>query len=281
MNMRQIAIYGKGGIGKSTVAAHLSYTFADRGMKVLQIGCSPKNDSTRSLLDDFPKTILDVLREKEFDYEAVEVKDVVYESPLVFKNGGKVCCAESGGPEPGVGCGGKGVVEAIETLSRLNVFKNFNFDIVIYDILGDVVCGGFSLPIRQGYAKETYVVASGELEALYQVTNVSKAIKRFEVRSGAKLGGLIINLRRVKNELQMVKDFAAKIGTQIIGIIPFSQVVKECGGEGKTVFTLAPDSEEATLYTGLGDAVLANKNLVIPNTVDFEELYEFWLQYFE
>ncbi len=279
--MRQIAIYGKGGIGKSTVAAHLSYTFADRGMKVLQVGCSPKNDSTRALLDDFPKTILDVLREKEFDYEAVDVSDVVYESPIVFKSGGRVCCAESGGPEPGVGCGGKGVVEAIETLTRLNVFKSYNFDIVIYDILGDVVCGGFSLPIRQGYAQETYVVASGELEALYQVTNVSKAIKRFEIRSGAKLGGLIINLRRVKNELQMVQDFAQKIGTQIIGIVPFSQIVKECGGEAKTVFTLAPDSEEAKIYTGIGDALLANKNLVIPNTIDFEDLYEWWLQYFE
>jgi nitrogenase iron protein NifH len=279
--MRQIAIYGKGGIGKSTVAAHLSYTFADRGMKVLQVGCSPKNDSTRPLLDDFPKTILDVLREKEFDYEALAVNDVVYESPLPFKNGGRVCCAESGGPEPGVGCGGKGVVEAIETLTRLNVFKNYNFDMVIYDILGDVVCGGFSLPIRQGYAKETYVVASGELEALYQVTNVSKVIKRFEVRSGAKLGGLIINLRRVKNELQMVQDFAQKIGTRIIGIIPFSQVVKECGGQAKTVFTLAPDSEEAGIYTGIGDAVLANKDLVIPNTIEFEDLYDWWLQYFE
>jgi nitrogenase iron protein NifH len=279
--MRQIAIYGKGGIGKSTVAAHLSYTCADRGMKVLQVGCSPKNDSTRALLEDFPRTILDVLRDHEFDYEAVAVKDIVYESPFTFKNGGKVYCAESGGPEPGVGCGGKGVVEAIETLTRLTVYKNFNLDMVIYDILGDVVCGGFSLPIRQGYAQETYVVTSGELEALYQVTNVSKAIKRFEVRSGAHLGGLIINLRRVKNELQMVKNFAAKIGTQIIGIIPFSQLIKECGGQGKTVFTLAPESEEAQIYTGIGDAVLANKRLVIPATIDFEELYEFWLTYFE
>ncbi len=279
--MRQIAIYGKGGIGKSTVAAHLSYTFADRGLKVLQVGCSPKNDSTRPLLGDFPRSILDVLRDREFDYEAVTPEDIVFRSPITFQNNGAVYCAESGGPEPGVGCGGKGVVEAIETLGRLNVYKNYNFDMVIYDILGDVVCGGFSLPIRQGYARETYVVASGELEALYQVTNVSKAIKRFEARSGAKLGGLIINLRRVKNELQMVQDFAQKIGTQIIGIIPFSQVVKECGGLGKTVFSLAPDSEEARVYTRIGDAVLANTNLVIPQTLDFEELYEFWLRYFE
>jgi len=279
--MRQIAIYGKGGIGKSTVASHLSYTLADQGLKVLQIGCSPKNDSTRQLLKDFPSTILDVLRKKEFDYDAVEMNEIVYESPLLFKNGGKVYCAESGGPEPGVGCGGKGVVEAIETLTRLNIFENLHCDVVIYDILGDVVCGGFSLPIRQGYAQETYVVASGELEALYQVTNVSKAIKRFEVRSGSKLGGLIINLRRVKNELKIVKDFADKIGTQIIGIIPYSQVVKECGGQGETVFRLAPDSEEANIYRKIGERVFNNKNLVVPKTIDFEDLYQWWLRYLE
>jgi nitrogenase iron protein NifH len=254
---------------------------ADHGLKVLQVGCSPKNDSTRSLLKDFPSTILDVLRSKEFDYESIDPSEIVYESPISFKNGGKVFCAESGGPEPGVGCGGKGVVEAIETLTHLNIFKNYACDVVVYDILGDVVCGGFSLPIRQGYAQETYVVASGELEALYQVTNVSKAIKRFEVRSGAKLGGLIINLRRVKNELQIVKDFAQKIGTQIIGIIPYSQLIKECGGEGITVFTSAPNSEEAKLYQSIGENVFNNKSLVIPRTIDFEDLYEWWLKYFE
>jgi nitrogenase iron protein NifH len=220
-----------------------------------------------------------VLRKNDFMYDDLEPKDIITESPLQFANGGKIYCAESGGPEPGVGCGGKGVVEAIESLKKLNILKALGIDIVIYDILGDVVCGGFSLPIRQGFAQETYVVTSGEFEALYQVTNVCKAIKRFDARAGSKLGGLIVNLRRVKNELQMVTDFAHKLGTQIVGVIPYSQTVKQCGGEGQTVFQCSPDSDEAQLYRGIGQKVFDNQNLVIPNTLEFEELYEWWLPY--
>ena len=276
--MRQIAIYGKGGIGKSTVASHLSCFFAEKGARVLQIGCSPKHDSTRSLMGGvFPHAILDTLREKEFDYDTIEPREIVYESPLTFASGGKIYCAESGGPEPGIGCGGKGVIEAIETIGKLDILNEYQIDHVIYDVLGDVVCGGFSLPIRQGYAQETYPVMSGELEAVYQVCNVSKAIDRFKTRSGAKLGGLIVNLRRVKNELDIVTDFAKKLGTQIIGILPYSQTIKECVGSGKTVFEMAPDSEECTLYREIGERVYHNKDLVIPTPMSFEELYQWWL----
>ncbi|MFC1670373.1 AAA family ATPase [Spirochaetota bacterium] len=277
--MRQIAFYGKGGIGKSTVASHFSYAMANQGKKVLQVGCSPKNDSTNQLLPTFPPTILDVLRKYEYEYEEVQMEEIITESPIKFTNDGKVFCAESGGPEPGVGCGGKGVIEAIETLQKLDVYNELGLDIVVYDILGDVVCGGFSLPIRQGFAKETYVVTSGELEALYQVTNVSKAIKRFEKRSGSHLGGLIVNLRRMKRELDIVNDFAKLMGTKITGIIPYSQTVKECGGQGKTVFECAPDSEEVGIYKKIGDDILENKDLVIPNEVSFKELYDWWLPY--
>jgi nitrogenase iron protein NifH len=150
---------------------------------------------------------------------------------------------------------------------------------VLYDILGDVVCGGFSLPIRRGYAQETYVVTSGELEALYQVTNVSKAIRRFERRSGSKLGGLIVNLRRMKNESEIVNNFAELIGSKITGIISYSQVVKECGGQGKTVFECAPDSEEASIYRKIGDDVFNNRELVVPNEINFKDLYSWWLKY--
>jgi nitrogenase iron protein NifH len=277
--MRQIALYGKGGIGKSTVASHFSYTLAERGLRVLQVGCSPKNDSTNQLLATFPPTILDVLREKEYEYDELSLEDIITESPLTFEQGGKIYCAESGGPEPGVGCGGKGVVEAIETLTRLKVFEALSIEVVIYDILGDVVCGGFSMPIRKGYAQETYVITSGELEALYQVTNVSKAIRRFDKRSGSKLGGLVVNLRRMKSELAIVNDFAELIGSKIIGIIPYSQTVKECGGQGKTVFECAPQSEETTIYRNIGENIFANRDLVIPKEVSFKELYSWWLKY--
>ena len=277
--MRQIAFYGKGGIGKSTIASHFSISAAEQGLRVLQVGCSPKNDSTNQLLTNFPPTILDVLRSKEYDYDEVEMDEIITESPMTFGSGGKIFCAESGGPEPGIGCGGKGVVEAIETLSYLNVFDELKVDVVIYDILGDVVCGGFSLPIRKGYAKETYVVTSGELESLYQVTNVSKAIRRFDKRSGSKLGGLIVNLRRMKNELDIVNNFADLVGTNIIGIVPYSQTVKECGGEGQSVFEGAPDCEETGIYRKIAEDILNNKNLVIPNTISFKELYDWWLPY--
>jgi nitrogenase iron protein NifH len=277
--MRQIAFYGKGGIGKSTIACHFSYSAAEKGLRVLQVGCSPKNDSTNQLLTDFPPTILDVLRTKEYDYDEVEMDEIITESPMKFESGGKIFCAESGGPEPGIGCGGKGVVEAIETLSHLKVFDELKVDVVIYDILGDVVCGGFYMPIINGYAKETYVVTSGELESLYQVTNVSKAIRRFDKRSGSKLGGLIVNLRRMKNELDIVNNFADLVGTKIIGIVPYSQTVKECGGEGQSVFEGAPDCEEIAIYRKIAEDILNNKNLVIPNTIGFKELYDWWLPY--
>jgi nitrogenase iron protein NifH len=278
--MKQIAIYGKGGIGKSTVSSHLSYAIANRGCRVLQVGCDPKSDSTHNLVTGYLKPILNVLAENDFDYEAISMDDIVHKSPLPFQNGGSVYCAEAGGPEPGVGCGGKGVIEAINTLKRLHVFKTLQPDIVIYDILGDVVCGGFSQPIRDGYAEETFLVTSGELEALYQADNVMSAIRRFASRSGAKLGGLIVNLRGLKNEEQIVHDFAAKTGTQVVAMLPFSQLVKECGGQAKTVFEEHADSPEAGLYSQLAEIVMTSSNqLCTPETMTFEELYEWWGEY--
>jgi len=278
--MKQIAIYGKGGIGKSTVATHLAYATANQGKTVLQVGCDPQSDSTANLLTKFPKPILEVLAAHDFEYGDISIAEILVQSKLPFDNDGSVFCSEAGGPEPGVGCGGKGVIEAIKTLKRLNVFDELHPDLVIYDILGDVVCGGFSQPIRDGYAEETYIVTSGELEALYQAVNVMGAVRRFSTRSGAKLGGLIVNLRGLKDEQQIVTDFAERLGTRVIAINPFSQLVKECGGDAKTVFENHPDSPEAEQYRQLATIIMdGDVELTIPGTMTFEELYEWWSGY--
>jgi nitrogenase iron protein NifH len=275
--MKQIAIYGKGGIGKSTIATHLAYATANQGKTVLQVGCDPQADSTANLLAKFPKPILDVLAEHDFEYEDISVAEILVQSKLPFDNGGAVFCTEAGGPEPGVGCGGKGVIEAIKTLRHLEVFEELQPDLVIYDILGDVVCGGFSQPIRDGYAEETYIVTSGELEALYQAVNVMGAVRRFSTRSGSKLGGLIVNLRGLKDEQQIVADFAERLGTRVIALIPYSQLVKECSGTAKTVFEEHPDSDEAEVYRQLATTIMNDDcDLTVPGTMTFEELYEWW-----
>ena len=199
--------------------------------------------------------------------------DVVHASPWQER----VWCAESGGPEPGVGCGGKGVVEALETLARLEVYALLQVDLVLYDILGDIVCGGFSLPIRQGYADEVIIVTSGEFEALYQVANVSRAIRRFARRGGARLAGLVVNLRGLAREAELVADFAGQITAPIIGQLPFSQLVKECGGEGETVFARHADSPEAAMFRELAKRILAGTATTIPTAITFEQLYDWWL----
>jgi nitrogenase iron protein NifH len=278
--MKQIAFYGKGGIGKSTAATHVAYALANQGMTVLQVGCDPQADSTANLLEKFPKPILDVLAEHDFEYEDIRVDEILIQSQRPFDNGGTVFCTEAGGPEPGVGCGGKGVIEAIKTLRRLKVFKELQPDLVIYDILGDVVCGGFSMPIRDGYAEETYIVTSGELEALYQAVNVMGAVRRFSTRSGAKLGGLVVNLRGLKDEQRIVTDFAEQMGTRVIVLNPFSQLIKECGGAAKTVFEEHADSAEAHNYRQLAATIMdGNGDFDVPGTMTFEELYDWWSGY--
>jgi nitrogenase iron protein NifH len=278
--MKQIALYGKGSIGKSTVASHLAYSIASRGKRVLQVGCDPQSDGTQNLTKGHVKPILTVLAEKDFDYEEIAIDEIVHESRLQFHSGGSIYCAEAGGPDPGVGCGGKGAIEAINTLKRLHVFEELHPDLVIYDILGDVVCGGFSMPIRDGFADETYIVTSGELEALYQANNVMGAVQRFANRSGAKLGGLIVNLKGMEDEERIVRDFASKTGTEVLAIIPCSQLVKQCSGQTKTVFEEHSDSPEAQKYTQLADTVLlGHENLTTPLTMTFEDLYEWWSGY--
>jgi nitrogenase iron protein NifH len=277
--MRQLAIYGKGGIGKSMVSSHISYALSKKGLRVLHVGCDPKHDSTRLLLNgNMPDTVLETLREKDFKVQSISMDEVVFESPLSKECQGEIYCAESGGPDPGLGCGGKGVVEAIETLKHLNVFEKLKLDVVLYDVLGDVVCGGFSMPIREGYADEIYIVSSGEIEVLFAASNIFKAIARFNPRSGAKLGGIIGNLRELKNEKNILNGFAEMLGTQVVGFIPYSEKIKECSGKGVTLFQHAPDTPECDSFRQLTDTIWNNQNFSVPKSISFEDLHAWWLK---
>jgi nitrogenase iron protein NifH len=275
--MRQIAIYGKGGIGKSMVSSHISFALAKKGLRVLHVGCDPKHDSTRLLLKGvMPDTILETLREKDFNIKQVAMDEVIFESSFNSECDGEIFCAESGGPDPGVGCGGKGVVEAIEALKHLNVFEQLKLDVVLYDVLGDVVCGGFSMPIREGYAGEIYIVSSGEIEVLFAASNIFKAIRRFNPRSGAKLGGIIGNLRELKNERSILTEFAERCDTQVVGFIPYSEKIKECSGKGVTLFQHAPDTAECEAFRELAETIWNNTGFSVPQSMSFEELHRWW-----
>jgi nitrogenase iron protein NifH len=178
--LRQIAFYGKGGIGKSTTSQNTLAALAEMGQKILIVGCDPKADSTRLILHaKAQNSILSLAAEKGTieDIELEEVMKYGYQ---------KIRCVESGGPEPGVGCAGRGVITAINFLEENGAYENLDY--VSYDVLGDVVCGGFAMPIRENKAQEIYIVMSGEMMAMYAANNISKGILKYANSGGVRLG---------------------------------------------------------------------------------------------
>ncbi|MDY6966620.1 MAG: nitrogenase iron protein NifH [Halobacteriota archaeon] len=270
---RQIAIYGKGGIGKSTIAANLSAAFSGEGLSVFQIGCDPKHDSTSMLNDGrLLPTILDQTRKKEATVESIE--------EVIFKGYNGVVCAEAGGPEPGIGCAGRGVMVALQLLSDFDIYGRYGIDLAIYDVLGDVVCGGFAQPIRKGYAEEIYLVCSGELLALYSVNNLAKGIRTVaDGREHVKVGGLINNMRGVLKEKEIIREFSEKIGVPIIGYIPRSEYVQKAELNGKTVVEAFPQSEQAGVYRDLARRILNNEKRVVPEPIELEDIIEIIKKY--
>ena len=226
--MIKIAIYGKGGIGKSTVTSHLAAAFATLGKRVIQIGCDPKADSTINLLGGKAvEPVMDYLRVRDEypdDYRQISAEG--YRGIL---------CIETGGPTPGLGCAGRGIIATFQLLEELKLFESWKPDVVLYDVLGDVVCGGFAAPIREGYAQKVLIVTSGEKMALYAADNINRAVKNFEDRSYARVLGLILNHRNVENETQKVAAFAKERGLEIVGEIPRSDEIIRFEEEGKTV----------------------------------------------
>ncbi len=246
--MKKFAIYGKGGIGKSTTVSNLSAALSNIGKRVMQIGCDPKADSTMLITHgEKVKTTLDLIREKKDDFE---LDDMV---KLGFND---IICAEAGGPTPGLGCAGRGIICALEKLEEKGAYKKYKPDIVFYDVLGDVVCGGFSMPMRKGYADKVFVVSSGENMSIYAAANICMAMQNFEDRGYAKLGGIILNKKNVKDEEKKVKELCKEFKTKIVGILPYDEIVTEAEDLKKTVVEAFPKSNMAKAYIKLAKEVL-------------------------
>ncbi|MEH2180248.1 nitrogenase iron protein [Nostoc sp.] len=270
--MRKIAIYGRGGVGKSTTTQNVVAGLTDMSRKVMVVGCDSKADSTRLLLGGFhQKIVLDTLRKEEDD---VNLEDFRQEG------WGKTLCVESGGPEPGVGCTGRGILTSIGLLEQLGAYDDaVRLDYTFYDGLGDVVCGGFVMPIRERKAQEIYIVTSGEIMAMYTVNNICRSIQKYAPIGGIRLGGLICNSRKVDRENDLIEALAEKLGTQMIYSIPRDNMVQQAEFHRKTVIEYAPESEQAQHYRNLAMAIDQNTDFVTPKYISNDQLEELLVQF--
>lgn len=268
--MRQVAIYGKGGIGKSTTTQNTVAALSEMGKKVMVVGCDPKADSTRLLLHGLnQKTVLDTIRDEGEDIELDDIMRSGY---------GNTKCVESGGPEPGVGCAGRGIITSINMLENLGAYED-DLDYVFYDVLGDVVCGGFAMPIREGKAKEIYIVASGEMMAMYAANNICKGIRKYANQGGVRLGGIICNSRKVDNEEELLKAFCKKLGTQLVYFVPRDNIVQRAEINKKTVIDYDPQAPQADVYRELAKRIDENDMFVVPNPMPTDELEKLLIEY--
>jgi nitrogenase iron protein NifH len=269
-DIKQIAIYGKGGIGKSTTTSNISAALAKAGYKVMQVGCDPKSDSTNTLREGkYIPTVLDTLREKK----VFKLEEVVYEGY------GGVLCVEAGGPSPGVGCAGRGIITAVQLLKQLKAFDDLDLDVVIYDVLGDVVCGGFAVPIREGIAKHVFTVSSADFMAIYAANNLFRGIKKYSGSGGALLGGVIANSINAPYAKEIIDDFVRRTATQVMEYVPRSVTVSQSELQGKTTIEASPDSDQARIYTNLALKIVNHAESKTPSPLDEKALREWASQW--
>ncbi|MEE9964964.1 MAG: nitrogenase iron protein [Propionicimonas sp.] len=269
---RKIAFYGKGGIGKSTTqqntAAAMTHYY---DQKVFIHGCDPKADSTRLILGGKPQeTLMDVLRQ---DGAEKVTNDKVIKAGF---NG--IQCVESGGPEPGVGCAGRGVITSIDLMEKNKAYTD-DLDFVFFDVLGDVVCGGFAMPIRDGKAQEVYIVASGEMMAIYAANNICKGLLKYAKQSGVRLGGIVCNSRKVDREREFLEEFTAAIGTKMIHFVPRDNIVQKAEFNKKTVVEYDATENQAKEYGELARKIIENEDFVVPTPLSMDELEAMVVKY--
>lgn len=271
--IKQIAIYGKGGIGKSTTTSNISAALAKSGFKVMQFGCDPKSDSTNTLRGgQYIPTVLDTLREK----------NIVKASEVIHQGFAGVYCVEAGGPAPGVGCAGRGIITAVQLLKQQKVFEELDLDYVIYDVLGDVVCGGFAVPIREGIAEHVFTVSSADFMAVYAANNLFKGIQKYSNSGGALLGGVIANSINAPYAREIIDDFVKQTQTRVVEYVPRSVTVTQSELQGKTTIEAAPESAQAKVYTALAEKIAQHTESKVPVPLEVQDLREWaskWADY--
>ncbi|MHB8064203.1 MAG: nitrogenase iron protein [Ruminiclostridium sp.] len=263
--IKQIAIYGKGGIGKSTTTSNISAALSVAGYKVMQFGCDPKSDSTNTLRGgNYIPTVLDTLREK----------NTVKAHEVIFKGFNGIHCVEAGGPAPGVGCAGRGIITAVQLFKQQNIFEELDLDYVIYDVLGDVVCGGFAVPIREGIAEHVFTVSSADFMAIYAANNLFKGIHKYSNSGGALLGGVIANSINAPYAKDIIDDFVKQTNTQVVEYVPRSVTVTQSELQGKTTIEAAPESKQAQVYKSLAAKIAGHEESKVPSPLEVSQLRE-------
>ena len=246
--MIKIAVYGKGGIGKSTTVSYVAAALAEKGMTVMQNGCDQKADSTIMLRHGREmRTVLDLYNEKKQNLKLEDMTTTGYQG---------VICVEAGGPTPGLGCAGRGIITALEKLKETGAYETYKPDIVLYDVLGDDDCGGYSMPMRKGNADKVFIITSGENMAIHAGANIAMAVQNFKNRGYASLGGIILNRRNVKREEEKVQELADDFETTVVGKLTRSELVTDAEEQGKTLMECYPDSEMAEEYRTLTENIL-------------------------